>query len=626
MRCNTEQARQGRDGGYVLQLALITFLALVIGAVAFASRTSSGLFGAFSQGVNREARDTAESAIAEFANTMNRERNRHILIAGNATSAAWDSATNPCTQYDSAGVQTSTTSLSVVTADRDRFLPGGTAKNLVAGNTDRRFVVESIEYLDQNRNTFATAIASNPNFLSDIRNGGNRTLIRITVRGESTRNGRTSTARVAREFEVVPKCCKRSFGSNGAVNWGRDREACTITQNPGGGRGIIGSLNGTPNGWPNSSRNTKDIRDENGDIITQGICWAGNGTPSTPSDLTGTPSSGCTGGTLTIGNSGTSTSNTGISLAPQEFRLVLPTYNNPNPGTVGFAALNLGNNNNRYVYFDTVDNRVNLCQLSGSSVSNCQRLDGQLHTATSPTNPDPCYVVNAANPTASPPVPYAQVNCRMRSISLGNNTTMSIDTTAAKINLFFDDNTYTGVYMDQGNGQYQRVDCRQASSLGSAPATNYSGGSNRCTRELPWRLLPGDTQLAFTSKCTAGATTCPAYDASELLNVFATGTGSFNLNGTTASIGMNFYAPKASIRVNGGGNRRGCDPVDPRYPNDPCPNIMGRIWADGIDLDGAITVKTLASLPSFCTTASCPPGGIPFFDFMARSFTHSSGF
>jgi hypothetical protein len=76
---------------------------------------------------------------------------------------------------------------------------------------------------------------------------------------------------------------------------------------------------------------------------------------------------------------------------------------------------------------------------------------------------------------------------------------------------------------------------------------------------------------------------------------------------------MNFYAPKADIQLNGGGNAD--------------PNFMGRIWSDGIDMRGNIKIRTLSSLPSFCSGGTCPTGGgVPFFDFMARSFTHSSGF
>lgn len=602
----------GRDGGYALQLALITALALFIGTLAFASRTQSGFFGAFAQGENRESRDTAESAIDEFANTMNREPNRGILIAGNVTQADWDAATNPCTQFDSAGTRTSSTPDPIIATDRDRFLPGSGPQDLVIGNSDRRFVVESIEYLANNRATFATAVAANSDFISDIRNGGDRTLIRITVRGQVTRNGRTSTARVAREFEVVPKCCKRSFGSQGARNWGRDTGSCDISENPGGGRGVLGALNG---GIVAGSNNTKDIRDENGDLITQAICWEGNG-GATPSDLTEDPNPDCATGDLAIGNPDTGGSNTGISFAPDEFGLTLPRYApvGSAQASIPYNSLSVGNNQNRYIYFNSVLNRVELCQLSGSTVNNCTRLDARTFSTTTPG--DPCYVVQAAAPAGTPPAPYPEVNCRLGSISMGNGSSFFIDTTGAKINLFFDDPSLTASsnIISQGNRGFVRVDCRASATLASTPTTNYASGSARCSRAIPWTLSSGDTGLSYQSLCNVSSTDCPLFNASELLNIYASADGRITLNGTTQAVGLNLYAPKADVRLNGGGSA----PI----------NFMGRIWSDGLDMDGNIKVRTLSSLPSFCFQGNtCPTGGgTPLFDFMARSFTHSSGF
>ena len=601
-----------QDGGYALQLALITALILVIGTAAFLVRTSSGFVGSFTQSVNREARDVAESAIAEFAATMNRENNRHVLIAGSATSAAWAAATNPCTRFDEAGNETSATPLAVEGVNR--FLPGGGEQNLQSGNNSRRFVIESVQYLDQNRATFAAAISANPDFLDDIRDGGNRTLLRVTVRGLVTRNGQTSTARVAREFEVVPKCCKRSFGSQGARNWGRDIGACIITQTPGGGRGILGALDGGP---VTGSANQKDIRDENGDLVTQAICWDGNG-GATPTILNGTPNPLCATGGLAIGNPANN-NNTGISFAPDQFGLTLPLYGRSG---VPWSSINLGNYSSRYIYMDTSSDpmsdppifpRVKMCELDGSSgLDDCERLDGRDLSTTS--TPDPCYTVSIPDLSTSPPRPYYEVNCRLQSISIGNNTTVFIDTTSAKINLFFDNPSPPVNYINQGNGGLMRVDCRLSSGLSSAVSTAYDSSGGRCTRAIPWSLSAGDSRLSFQSVCVVGGVSCPNYDASELLNVYATGNGKFILNGTTSAVGMNFYAPKADIRLNGGGSAN--------------PNFMGRIWGDYLDMDGNIKIRTMSSLPSFCATNTCPQGtgGVPFFDFMARSFTHSSGF
>ena len=293
-------SRRQTNGGYALPLVLIVSLILFIGTLAFSSRSGSGLFGAFAQSVNSEARQTAESAIEEFKDAMNREQNRGILVAGSASTGDWNSATNPCTKYNDSGVLVNASSLSVVGADRDRFLPGGSPKQLITGSSNRTFEVESVQYLDQNRNTFAAAFSSDPDFYNDIVDGSKRTLIRITVIGRVVRNGRSSTARVAREFEVVPKCCKRSFGSQGAVNWGRDLGVCAITR-PGGGRPVLGGLNG---GKVSGSSGGFKIVDENGNSNIKAVCWAGNGTlpVGVSSDLSGTPNPDCATSDMAIGN------------------------------------------------------------------------------------------------------------------------------------------------------------------------------------------------------------------------------------------------------------------------------------------------------------------------------------
>lgn len=76
------QLRAGQEG-IALPVALVAALVLVIGLGALASRTSQGVISSYFQGVNREARDVAESAIVDFGNTMNREENRLLLVAGN---------------------------------------------------------------------------------------------------------------------------------------------------------------------------------------------------------------------------------------------------------------------------------------------------------------------------------------------------------------------------------------------------------------------------------------------------------------------------------------------------------------------------------------------------------------
>ena len=150
-------------------------------------------------------------------------------------------------------------------------------------------------------------------------------------------------------------------------------------------------------------------------------------------------------------------------------------------------------------------------------------------------------------------------------------------------------------------------------TLGSlANTTTASGGTyatNPCNSVPPANNQSG----GFFQPCSAILSTCPKdYDLAELLNFYSLGSGKFTINGNSGNIGMNIYAPNSSIVLNGGGNSL---------------NYMGRLWADGITLNGGVTLRVLSSNPTFCGTEQCPqPAGVPAFDYIARSFSHASAY
>jgi len=155
--------------------------------------------------------------------------------------------------------------------------------------------------------------------------GGTRTQLRVTLQGRVQRNGQLSQARETREFEVVPKCCKRSFGKHSGLGvgesdpaWGTDPvDECPLFTDDGVGRGVIVSLYG---GEPDGSNNTLDIVDETNTLVTRALCWSGNLPPNT--DLNGTPKTNCLNGTQALGKA--SKSKPGITLVPMPFDQELP--------------------------------------------------------------------------------------------------------------------------------------------------------------------------------------------------------------------------------------------------------------------------------------------------------------
>ena len=225
-------------------------------------------------------------------------------------------------------------------------------QDLVAGDSSRQFTVESIEFLNQDRGNYvdgsgnfqsltetdpATGLTTTTPYDVVYRTGSQRSLIRITVVGSITQNGRTSTARIAREFEVVPKCCKRSFGRNvfGGQNWGRDTQACGAATS--GPSGLIAGMNG---GVAGGSNNTKQIVQEDGSLVTEAACW--NGNVGSPSDLTGTPNPVCSNGTSKIAN---------ISFVPEQFNYVAPVYAHPSGETPTAPAVSTSASTS-FLYFD----------------------------------------------------------------------------------------------------------------------------------------------------------------------------------------------------------------------------------------------------------------------------------
>lgn len=323
-----------RDQGVALPIAVVAGLVLVIGVVALSSRSSQGFISSIFQGVNREARETAESAISDLGVTMNREENRSLLVAGNDSNWTGDEHRNLCT----ASTQAADGSWSAVPADlataraastatsASRFIRTGNWVPLIAGDTTRSFKVTKVEYYFENSMArtpfnFATESVNFPGktVRDSALEGGTRTLLRVTVVGKVERNGQSSYARVAREFEVVPKCCKRSFGNNsGAIPWGRDNATCPVGKDTGVGNGIIGSLNG---GEPSGSNNELDIRDENNTLVKTAICWSGN-EPGVASDLDGDPEDDCEDGEMELGK--TTKTKSSLKFVPANFSLKLP--------------------------------------------------------------------------------------------------------------------------------------------------------------------------------------------------------------------------------------------------------------------------------------------------------------
>jgi hypothetical protein len=576
---------RGRDRGIALPVALVAALALFIGVAALASRTSQGFLSGFAQGVNREARDVAESAIAEFGVVMNREENRFLLVAGNDQVGSLNSAihANQCTAFTLVDGKWERTRAPVST-DPSRFLIDEW-QELIPSDPTRKYKVTRVEYLFEkdvlNNEGLPTGARTrepfdfstvHPSPIFDGRtvrqasavDGATRSLIRVTIVGQVNRNGQQSNARVAREFEVVPKCCKRSFGQAG-TNWGRDNASCSVQDQSGSANGFFPSMNG---GSLDSSGRSFAVRDENGEPVTKSLCWSGND-PGEPSDLTGPASQECLDGTARLGTSTETFS--GVAFEPKSFSLKLP------PPPPGVTPLVLTTNSSALIYFDPGVNEMKIKRGSAPATS--------LASSCSP---------DAAGPTD----PYREFSCVISGpVGISNNN-FTVDTSHAKINIHII-NVSSGLQFHDSNTTFNRVHCPR-----STPAGSCAANSSWVDYQIKCNPTAGNSDPNCTSAMQA-------YDRSELLNLFTLDEGIFRLAGSSSIQGYNLYAPKATIDVRGNSE------------------IWGRLWINEVDLRGNVTLRVPDTQPSFCNQVgvSCPPlRGLPLFDVVARSFSHASGF
>jgi len=224
---------------------ILVLLALVAGAVGLASLSTSGLLGSRSSGNSDDAQAVAEAAMANIVATLNQPQNRKILVAGTAmnswASATGDTLQSPCIKND--GTRPGSNDGQPTTAAKN--LGDGQFRDLVTNAVDtgdRRFSLRSITYAvgeagKADRRSIRTTTAAGSGSLTKVNSGkfyelnnlddpdgsgtilpgANSGFITLSVEGRVFRNGvQVATSTVTREFEVMPKCCGASFGSNGS--------------------------------------------------------------------------------------------------------------------------------------------------------------------------------------------------------------------------------------------------------------------------------------------------------------------------------------------------------------------------------------------------------------------------
>jgi hypothetical protein len=217
---------------------ILILLALVAGTVGLTTLTANNLLATRKQDTRADALSVAEAGADQVIALFNQVENRKMLVSGERMNQ-WSSAdfTSPCRDKSNNPPPAPTAAARSLGDGQFRNLD-----NLVANTGDRRFALKSVTFAagqpgsaNRRSDSRTTTVGSNTtvnqgSFSSDLINlddptdtpsvklpGYNKGFITLTVEGQVLRNGVVqSTATVTREFEVLPKCCGASLGSNGS--------------------------------------------------------------------------------------------------------------------------------------------------------------------------------------------------------------------------------------------------------------------------------------------------------------------------------------------------------------------------------------------------------------------------
>ena len=220
-------------------IILLAVLGILIGAGTLVSRTTQGQLGSTANSQTYGARKAAEAGISKLIGEWNQQRNRMLLASGSPASS-WVNSNqwlrNPCTA--------TTISLSSARGiggpDLESYRTGAWIE-VLADDTTRRYRLRRVTFRKSNRqiattvytqSAFGTDRTTAPSGAQTFPNMSTNTTtveaprpfnlgeannshgyLELEVEGQVLRNGIVqASSRVVKEFQVVPKCCWRSYG------------------------------------------------------------------------------------------------------------------------------------------------------------------------------------------------------------------------------------------------------------------------------------------------------------------------------------------------------------------------------------------------------------------------------
>ena len=427
------RSRRPRDGGGFMLACFLIVMAVLLGGLAMAKRSSMAELGSAYQSQARDARAAADIGMAAVVSELNRHRNRQLLV--NAclleTSTPAAIAVNNAVKVPDGRAFANVG----VTFPAAGTLPTAQTINIGDGSQQRWRLVD----VDCSAATAASVrqgTLANPmtGVAAVAPSAGQLTL---TVRGFALRGGSVvATSTLQQTLEVVPKCLDRSLRGLGN-SFGNDIRRCSLA--PGFGF-VAGAAD-----------------DNTGDLVISGGAYNLNVDPVTC--IASSPS-GCVDGLAH-----TSVNVVDVNLPPP-----LPTANTTCRGTTPPADCNV-----------TVSSDLTLASRNFASWpapwnSLCTRED--------------------ANGGASPPGTFATISCSLNRLSTGNNVELFFDTsgtTAAStipVRLHFPNASTSGQKsVTRGNGSSGIFQCD--SDAGAITCSTSTQGAPRAADLALFGCSPG---------------------------------------------------------------------------------------------------------------------------------------
>lgn len=247
----TARSRNEQQAGSTMVAGMLVILALLVGTLGLVAIVNGSNLAALGSGETRDAQQVAEAGADQIISTFNQPENRQLLVAGSTPPNQW-STTNtalqsPCVSNTNVRPGANNDGMPSARAvnfagnqfrnleDVDQVDQGNRRFRMVSirystgtsGSTDRRAVYRTFAanggVLSQAGTiptgaTFSSLLnLDDPDGTGALQPGTHTGYVAVTVEGRLYRpDGTFSTSTITKEFEVLPKCCGGSFGSNGS--------------------------------------------------------------------------------------------------------------------------------------------------------------------------------------------------------------------------------------------------------------------------------------------------------------------------------------------------------------------------------------------------------------------------